>query len=144
MICASVVRLCERAPCPCTTSKRRRAMPAASLVHGRRQRPQDRRYFLTSRRHRPKFVPMAIVNTGPWVSGGPLSPNQSVQWLLNVPQGRMRWYIAYNTNNPGLVHILETSVFTRRTAGGQHQVGVTLKNIGTEPGFYTIYYAEAI
>lgn len=88
---------------------------------------------------------MAILNTGEWAHAGPLGPGLSDTWFQPLPQGRVKWFIAYNNNNPGLTHQLEiTSVTTKRMPSGEQRVLVTVKNIGTEPGFYKIYAAEAI
>lgn len=88
---------------------------------------------------------MAVLQTDLWAEGGLLAPGESEMWYQQMPKGRVKWFIAYPNNNPGLMYRLEiTSVVMRQLPSGVYHVNVTVTNVGTEWAQYRIYFAEAV
>ncbi len=87
---------------------------------------------------------MSNVTTGLWASGAGLAPGKEHWWFQDgQTYGEVRWFVAHPIEGREVEQRAEiVEVFNLLKATGQRQINVHVRNVGSVPLTYGIFYAE--
>jgi hypothetical protein len=84
------------------------------------------------------------VSTGLWVTNFGLAPGNTDNWFQDGQTfGQVRWFLAHPFSGPPFEQRVEiTEIFELVKVNGDRQINVIVRNNGSNPVDYAIFYAQ--